>query len=287
MNRIKYYKKVFDDIVTETMNYLYGAGIYNMVLGISGGIDSTLVAAIAYRICQLDPQFKLYGLCLMTDTNKDDEVELAYRVANAFTYQFISEDITNECNQLFKKFKDDVNCLGIDDLSNVAKGNIKARYRMNRIYNVAGSIKGIVLDTDNLTEHYLGFYTLHGDQGDYNPIGNLWKHEIFDMIGHMTTWEDIYNEEQIQVFLDVFNMIPTDGNGVLEGGDMEQIAPGCTFNYVDSIIWDILEEVSFAEIIHKYENDVSAENIKRIFNRYANNIFKQTYTNIPKPELDI
>ena len=285
MNRIKDYRKAFDNIVMGTMNYLYEAGIYNMVLGISGGIDSTLTAAIAYRICQLDPQFKLYGLCLMTDTNKDDEVELAYRVARNFTNDFISQNITKNCDSLFEECEADVNCFGVDELSNIAKGNIKARYRMNRIYNAAGSIKGIVLDTDNLTEHYLGFYTLHGDQGDYNCIGNLWKHEIFNMVGSMTTWDDIYNDEQIDIFLKVFDMVPTDGNGVLEGGDMAQIAPGCSFYHVDCVLNDIINDVNFAEMIRKYNGTVSAENIKRIFNRYANNLFKLNYTNIPKPDI--
>ena len=283
MNRINDYRKEFNYIITETMNYLYEAGIYNMVLGISGGIDSTLTAAIAWRICQLDPQFKLYGVCLMTDTNKEDEIVLAESVAKVFTNNYIFENITKDCNHLIRIFESDSISFGIDKLTDVAKGNIKARYRMNRIYNVAGSLKGIVLDTDNLTEHYLGFYTLHGDQGDYNPIGNLWKHEIFNMVGHMTTWNDIFTEEQIEIFLDAFNMIPTDGNGVLEGGDMAQIAPGCNFGQVDNILDDIISKYDLADIIAKYENEVSAENIKRIYNRYANNLFKLNYTNIPKP----
>lgn len=48
----------------------------------------------------------------------------------------------------------------------IANGNIMARLRMMYLYNQAGIKKGIVIDTDNLTEHYLGFWTIHGDEGD-------------------------------------------------------------------------------------------------------------------------
>ena len=49
------------------------------------------------------------------------------------------------------------------------------------LYNLASLYKGIVIDTDNLTENNLGYFTIHGDVGDFNPIGGLWKTEIFEL----------------------------------------------------------------------------------------------------------
>ena len=63
----------------------------------------------------------------------------------------------------------------------VADGNIQARLRMIYLYNLAGIHKGLVMDTDNLTENNLGYFTIHGDVGDFNPIGGLWKTEVFKL----------------------------------------------------------------------------------------------------------
>ena len=43
------------------------------------------------------------------------------------------------------------------------------------------------MDTDNLTEHNLGFWTIHGDVADYNPIGGLWKHEVYELCKYIFT----------------------------------------------------------------------------------------------------
>ena len=51
---------------------------------------------------------------------------------------------------------------------------------MIMLYNAASIFKGLVVDTDNLSEHYLGFWTMHGDVGDFKPIGKLWKTEVYD-----------------------------------------------------------------------------------------------------------
>ena len=125
-------------------------------------------------------------------------------------------------------------------------GNIKARLRMIYLYDLANYTKGIVMDTDNLTEHYLGFFTIHGDVCDFNPIGGLWKHEVYaltkyirdkyenDMNNYRMS-QDSFDLDDITTIENFKNKIaaldaalgirPTDGNGVNDLGDMGQIAP--------------------------------------------------------------
>ena len=57
----------------------------------------------------------------------------------------------------------------------ISQGNIKASLRMIYLYNLSSILNGIVIDTDNLTEYYLGFFTINGDMGDFNPI--VWSLE--------------------------------------------------------------------------------------------------------------
>ena len=109
----------------------------------------------------------------------------------------------------------------------IGQGNIKARLRMIYLYNEANYFRGLVMDTDNLTEHYLGFFTIHGDVCDFNPIGGLWKHEVYELAQYLYDYEyTTYQDKQIKDALgSALQIRPTDGNGVNDLGDMGQIAP--------------------------------------------------------------
>lgn len=63
----------------------------------------------------------------------------------------------------------------------ISKGNIQARLRMIYLYNLASIHKGLVMSTDNQTEYQLGFWTIHGDVGDFDPIQGLWKTEVYEL----------------------------------------------------------------------------------------------------------
>ena len=67
------------------------------------------------------------------------------------------------------------------NFNKISQGSIKARLRIIYLYNLSSILNWIVIDTDNSTEYYLGFFTIHGDMGDFNPIGGLWKHEIYEL----------------------------------------------------------------------------------------------------------
>lgn len=61
----------------------------------------------------------------------------------------------------------------------IANGNLQARCRMIHLYDLAGIHGGLVMSTDNQTEYQLGFWTIHGDVGDFDPIQDLWKTEVY------------------------------------------------------------------------------------------------------------
>lgn len=57
----------------------------------------------------------------------------------------------------------------------------QARCRMMYLYDIASRHKGLVMSTDNQTEYQLGFWTIHGDVGDFDPIQDLWKTEVYEL----------------------------------------------------------------------------------------------------------
>lgn len=121
-------------------------------------------------------------------------------------------------------------------MSRLQYGNIKARFRMMYLYNLASLYRGCVLDTDNRTEHELGFWTIHGDVGDVNcGLIHLWKTEVFELAKWL---EDYYAENNLQDKYEAVHssitLIPTDGNGVSKN-DCEQFGLE-NYNQVDDVL---------------------------------------------------
>jgi len=106
-------------------------------------------------------------------------------------------------------------------------GNIKARTRMIYLYDKAQKYKGMVLSTDNYTEYLLGFWTLHGDVGDFGPIQGLWKTEVYGLAKWMAE-----NNSQLFSLPRCIDAKPTDGLGMADN-DLDQILPEWKGSYID------------------------------------------------------
>ena len=169
------YSKVFNHLIKQTSDYICNNNLKCMVLGISGGIDSTVVAAICHEVSKRTG-IPLIGRSLPTKHNKENEITTANLVGNAFCSNYKEVPIMYP----YSSFLEFLDAAG-DTTTKLSEGNIQARLRMIYLYNLAGIHKGLVMDTDNLTENNLGYFTVHGDVGDFNPIGGLWKTEVFEL----------------------------------------------------------------------------------------------------------
>ena len=99
------------------------------------------------------------------------------------------------------------------------------------LYDIAQEHNGLVLSTDNWTELMLGFWTLHGDCGDYGMIQNLWKTEVYEMA---STFVENLEEKRSRALLDCIEAIPTDGLGI-SASDLDQIGAE-SYKEVDEIL---------------------------------------------------
>lgn len=138
------------------------------VLGLSGGVDSSLVAAIARKAVGKD---KLYCYAIRINSHQsdvDDAIEVARQLD--LNLQVISLDIP------YHEIKGAL--LG-DDFSRLTKSNLKVRMRMLALYAFAQEKNGLVLGTDNKDERYVGYFTKWGDgAADLLPIVHLTKGEV-------------------------------------------------------------------------------------------------------------
>lgn len=216
--------KVFDLFTKGIKEYTSKNKIGVVVLGLSGGIDSTVVAAL----CKASG-VPIIGVSLPCSTNKDDEKSAAAIAGEEFCDKFTEINLQQPF-EVMEKFCAEASG---KEKTPISQGNIKARLRMITLYDIASKVGGIVMDTDNLTEHFLGFWTIHGDDADFNPIGGLWKHEVYALARYMK--ENVFKDSK--ALEASIALMPTDGNGVKEGGDLAQIAPGKTYDDVDEILY--------------------------------------------------
>ena len=251
MKEITDYGKVFETLVQKTQDYLVQNNIKAQILGISGGIDSTVVAAICYEVSKRT-NIPLIGRSLPTKFNKEAEITTADLVGKAFCNNYKEIPIMYP----YSAFLDFLEAAG-DATTPISNGNIQARLRMMYLYNLASIHKGIVMDTDNLTENNLGYFTIHGDVGDFNPIGGLWKTEVFKLAAWLVNYysqstyrpstipsENLYaavifkETNQSAAIKKSLKLKPTAGLGITDS-DLDEIGAE-SYEQVDSILQEIL-----------------------------------------------
>lgn len=250
------YEHVFDVLVDKTAEYVTENNLKAMVLGISGGIDSTVVAAICHEVSK-KTGIPLIGRSLPIK-NKSDEFATSVHVGEAFCNEFSVYRLERSYRAaLFDACADagDVNMANsyyLDELEEmpsrtpIANGNLQARCRMMYLYDIASRHKGLVMSTDNQTEYQLGFWTIHGDVGDFDPIQDLWKTEVYELAkwilgkyeecnrGHSDYFFDMGAAQKVYALEQSIALTPTDGLGI-SNSDLEQIGAK-SYDEVDDIL---------------------------------------------------
>lgn len=273
------YEIIFNHLVDELRNYLVNNNLKAMVLGISGGIDSTVVASICHEVSKRTG-IPLIGRSLPTNHNKEGEINSADLVGKAFCNDYKEVNIQKWYYDSWS-----FNEHGSDH-SPLAAGNIQARLRMIYLYNLASIHKGLVMDTDNLTENNLGYYTLHGDQGDYNPIHCLWKTEVFELAKYLADYyKDLsYVHSNTELILENLNrseaiteslkLQPTAGLGITDS-DLDEIGAN-SYEEIDNILKTYLEDknensIRLSILREKYGNDI----VNSVLNKHKASEFKR------------
>lgn len=249
-------KAVLQFLRTELELYINTHKLKSLVLGVSGGIDSAVVAAIAAPVCN-KLGVHLIGISLPSETNKEEEIIRADKIGRAYCSDFHTIYIDKQV----KMFTDGNMALTTPQTKEdkIRRGNIKARVRMIHLYDWAQGCHGCVLSTDNLTELYLGFWTLHGDVGDIGMIQNLWKTDVYRLSQYIADTEtNIDKKEALQLCIDA---IPTDGLGITSS-DLEQIG-AVTYEEVDDILSAYINHNDMTNVEHP------------IIKRYKNTDFKR------------
>jgi NAD+ synthase len=239
---IKDYNQAIENIRQILGTYIQENKLKSLVIGLSGGIDSALCAVLAYPVC-LKQNISLIGRSITIETNKPEEIKRAAAIGKNFTTDFKEVDLTDIFRQMADKLSENDKTSDINALDyKIRRGNMKARTRMIYLYDLAAKHKGMVLSTDNYTELLLGFWTLHGDVGDYGMVQNLWKTEIYEMAKFLANQ---MSGDQKAAILACIDAIATDGLGI-SNSDLDQLG-AATYDEVDQVLLKLFEKEIPAE----------------------------------------
>ncbi len=156
------YQQTTKNLIQQTRNYFRKAGKENAILGLSGGIDSAVSAAISARALGKE---NTWGISMPYADQSTEDADLVVRTLGIRSHEVNIENIVNDFDFL--------------NLKKLGKGNIKARVRMTILYGFAEKLNGLVVGTGNKSELEIGYITKYGDGGvDIEPLGNLYKTEV-------------------------------------------------------------------------------------------------------------
>ena len=231
---------VIINIRKELERYIKSSGLKSLVIGESGGIDSALCTALAAPVCK-KLGVKLIGRAITIETNKPDEIERGIAIGESFCDDFKEVDLTELYKQHLLFCEEEIKAEETDREIRIRLGNIKARLRMIHLYNLAQKYRGLVLSTDNYTEYLLGFWTLHGDVGDYGMIQELWKNEVYQCSVYLV--ENELKGEAKDALQSCIDAVPTDGLGITSS-DLEQLEAK-SYTEVDTILYNYINNPEY------------------------------------------
>jgi len=180
-------KQLTEKLVLWIRDKVTTAGCKGAVLGMSGGIDSAIVAVLCQRAF---PQNTL-GINLPCYSNPEDQ-EHAKLVAAKFSIKYKFIELADIYDNFLKILPQDKTAADVDRM---AKSNLKARLRMLTLYYFANRLKYMVVGSSNRSELSIGYFTKYGDGGvDIMPIGNLVKRQVIQLAMYLGIPKEIIDK---------------------------------------------------------------------------------------------
>jgi NAD+ synthase len=233
MNPEEKYKK----LVSATKEFFRKQRFQKAVIGLSGGVDSSLTAKIAVKAIGKE---NVTGLIMPEKTSRPESAEYAKELAENLGIKAIEVNI-NEFFRPFWKFLP-------WKQNRASKTNIKPRIRMSILYNYANAHNNLVLGTSNKTEIILGYFTKHGDGAtDFTPLGDLYKTEVFEIAKIAGIPEKIIQRKP---------------SAELEEGQTDEEDLGMSYKEIDTILKEIEQRKKEPET-KKSLNEMEKELIKK------------------------
>ncbi|KAA0001719.1 MAG: NAD+ synthase [Thermoplasmata archaeon] len=221
-------------IVEFIRTYTEQAGKKSLVIGLSGGVDSAVVAKLATLALG---KKNIHALFLPELSTPLKDFEHTSLIANELDLNYETIDISPLIYSIRRVCK--------HELNEIALGNIKARFRMLLLYEEANTRNSLVCGTSNKTELLIGYFTKYGDGGsDIMPIGDIYKTQVYQLAEYLNIPDVIIKKA------------PTAG---LWKGQTDEGELGISYEKLDKILYGLEQKLPInliAEMAGVDENEV-------------------------------
>lgn len=247
-------KEQYNKLVKKTREFFKKQRFQKAVIGLSGGIDSSLTVKI---VAEAIGKENVVGAIMPEKTNTPESKEYALELAEELGIKTVEINI----NEFFKPFYKMLPW----EQNRASKTNLKPRIRMIVLYNYANKNNAIVVGTSNKTELMLGYFTKYGDGAtDFLPLGNLFKTEIYKLSKTAGITKKIIERKP---------------SAELEENQFDEDDLGLSYKEIDEILKETEKGKNEKEIIKKFGKKAG-----EIINRIKEN--KHKTEKIEKIELD-
>jgi NAD+ synthase len=248
-----------DHLVRFVRETASAAGTDRAVLGLSGGIDSTLTAYLAVEALGEE---NLHGLVMPGEVSREENMSDAEWVAQelGIPYDvFEINPIVNEFLDTYSEAEDD----------RVAVGNARARTRAVLNYLVANHENALVLGTGNRSEALVGYFTKYGDGAvDCHPLGNLYKQQVRQLAAHVGVPDELVEKE------------PTAG---LWTGQTDEEEMGIDYDTLDAILALHIDGPLSVAATARELDGVTDEQVRTVREMYERSAHKRDVPPSPEP----
>jgi len=247
------YKEITDFLVRFLENEVKKTSLQKVVLGLSGGIDSAVVAVLAQKA------FKDNLLCIKLPSHYSSKSSLDD--ADELCKKFSIKNETVSIEEMLKAYE-----IKNPDMDNLRRGNLSARLRMVTLFDISAREGALVLGTSNKSELMLGYGTLYGDLASaVNPLGDLYKTEVFELAKYLEVPKSIISKPP---------------SADLWSGQSDEADLGYTYAELDFALRLYVEErLPYKDIISK---GVDEKLLDMIISRIYKNQFKRKMPVIAK-----
>jgi len=205
--------RVLTSFIREESNK---AGFERNIIGVSGGLDSTVCAYLAARA--VGPQ-NIFGLIMPFKDYDQEGVQLAEECCRLLGINFEKIDLSPQIEAYFSRHPVE---------QPVLRGNKMARERMSILYDYSARLKAMILGTSNKSELLIGYGTIHGDLAcGINPMGDLYKTQVRQLARYLEVPEKIISRK------------PTAG---LWPGQTDEDEIGLSYEELDEILFKLVDE---------------------------------------------
>ncbi len=261
-------ENIYQALVLSVRDYFKKNNFSKAVLGLSGGIDSALVASICADALGSD---NLKSIILPSEFNSEESMEYALELVQNIG----CEKLTIPIDKFFKNFVYSLeNNLKVDGLLDITLQNLQARIRAILLMAISNEENSLLIATSNKSESAVGYTTIYGDMcGGFAPIKDVYKTQIYKL----AKWRN-KNIPRGSLCSKV-NIIP---NFIIEREpsaelshnqkDSDNLLP---YDILDKILYDLIE----LDLTHKNvseQNDVKLEVVKSIASMIKNSEYKRS-----------